>query len=476
MNTMIRTLFLSAATAAGVLGAAYAENSPATFQPLMVGGTPTPQAKGAWQSRGYGWILEVEDSGIAVYQVSQAGCSRDPRVANFLDQFAYRRADAPPNQLIIVSYPGENRYTFDRLPRLPASCNRSEWTPPQLFDHFAASYREQYAFFAQHGFDWEKRVRTHRALVTEETSPRVLFAIFSDMLDGLGDAHVGMNAAFRGQEVAFRTGRGSTLQRIDDLAVKTRQPVADLKARWLEAYYRGIRDTVLGGKYREGANGKFIWGRIGSDIGYVNVSAVEKYTDGPLADNIVLVNDLMNRILAEFDGVDAVILDVTNNSGGYDRLAREIVGHFAAERTLAYSKHPFGAQGVTPDVFYAEPSAGRRYTGPVYLLTSDVTVSGGEILTMTMRVLPNVTQVGTPTRGALSDRLTKVMPDGSDFSISNEIYLDPEGKLFEVVGIPPHRALEIFPADDMYAGHAKAVNTLVGQIRAGSAGRFSQKR
>jgi carboxyl-terminal processing protease len=85
-----------------------------------------------------------------------------------------------------------------------------------------------------------------------------------------------------------------------------------------------------------------------------------------------------------------------------------------------------------------------------------------------MRVLPNVMQVGTATRGALSDRLTKVLPDGSDFSLSNEVYLDPDGKLYEAVGIPPHRALDVFPANDLEGGHAQAVGELVRLIRMGS--------
>jgi carboxyl-terminal processing protease len=411
-------------------------DSDTDFQPLLPAGAAAPEVRGIWRSRGYGWILELPDHGLHVYQFSTAGC--------------------------------ENRYTFDRLPELPASCLRNSWDPPHEFDHFVASYRENYAFFKERQFDWELRVRSHRSLVTKDTSPRMLFAIFSDMLDSLGDGHVSLNAWFRGEPVAFRTGRGPTLQRINDLAAATRQSPLDVRARWLAAYNRDIRQIVLQGAWEETPNGKVIWGRIGTDIGYLNLSSVEDFTSGSLADNIRFINDLMDRILKGFEGVSSVIVDITNNSGGYDRLAREIAGRFAERRTLAYSKHAYGATGTSPDVFYAEPSNGRRFVGRTYLLTSDVTASGGEILTLTMRVLPNVTQVGTATRGALSDRLTKVLPDGSDFSLSNEIYLDPQGKLYEALGIPPHRTLEIFPLNDLEGGHAKAVAELVRQIRAGT--------
>jgi carboxyl-terminal processing protease len=464
-RSQCRAPVLIALALIGPLRAIGAKASDDVFQPLLQDGVAPAEVRGTWQSRGYGWILELTDRGLKLHQTSRAGCSTDPRTAEFVTQFAYRQTDAPKNLLVIVQYPGENRYIFDRLSRLPEPCTRTDWDAPHLFEHLVASYREQYAFFKERHFDWEQRVLTARPLVRKNTSPRVLLAIFSDLLDSLGDAHVGLNATFHGEPVAFRTGRGPTLQRLNELAATTRQPVGDVKEHWLAAYNRGVRQVVLQGDWQETSNGKVVWGRVGKEIGYINVSSVEDFTPGSLADNIRFINDLMDRILGEFAGVRAVILDVTNNTGGYDRLAREIAGHFADQPTPAYTKRAYGAVGTAPDVFYVHPSGGRRFNGPTYLLTSDVTVSGGEILTLAMRVLPNVTQIGTPTRGALSDRLTKVLPDGSDFSVSNEIYLDPSGKLYEALGIPPQRALEIFPANDLEGGHAKAVNELVHLIR-----------
>jgi carboxyl-terminal processing protease len=442
-----------------------AQRSAPAYAAMFNGGVPAPEARGVWQSRGYGWIIDLRDNGFTVYHRSAAGCSADPRIDDFSANFAFRDTATPPGQLALAVYPGENRYVFDRIDRLPRECSRTDWTPKRMFEHFAASYREHYAFFKQRAVDWETRVAANRPLVTNRTSPRVLFAIFSDMLDGLGDPHVVLNGRFRGEPLAFRSGRGVTLQRINDVAARNGQSPTEARARWEAAYARGIRDTVLGGKFQEAGSGKVLWGRIGNDIGYINVTAVEGFDGDVLERNVLYINRLMDRILAEFDGVRAVIVDITKNVGGYDRLAREIAGHFAVERTLAYTKRAYGAKGTDPDVFFVEPSTGRRFTGPVYLLTSDVTASGGEILAMTMRVLPNVMQIGTPTRGALSDRLLKVLPDGSEFSISNEIYLDAEGRLFEAVGVPPHKQLAIFPADDPENGHAKAVMNVVEQIR-----------
>jgi C-terminal processing protease CtpA/Prc len=74
---------------------------------------------------------------------------------------------------------------------------------------------------------------------------------------------------------------------------------------------------------------------------------------------------------------------------------------------------------------------------PLVVLTDDFTVSAAETATMALRALPGTVQIGQPTRGVLSDRLEKVLPNGWTFSLSNEVYMDPKGKIFEGAGVPP---------------------------------------
>jgi hypothetical protein len=67
-----------------------AEGSDGAYRPLLRDGVPAAQFQGVWQSRGYGWILELNEHGMVVHQTSAAGCSIDPRTAEFGAQFAYR--------------------------------------------------------------------------------------------------------------------------------------------------------------------------------------------------------------------------------------------------------------------------------------------------------------------------------------------------------------------------------------------------
>src|SRR6185312_943777 len=107
----------------------------------------------------------------------------------------------------------------------------------------------------------------------------------------------------------------------------------------------------------------------------------------------------------------------------------------------------------------------QRYVGPVYLLTSDVTLSAAEVFGLYMRALPNVVQVGETTRGAFSDMIEKPLPNGWLLDISAEVYRDPDGRSYEAHGLPPKLKREVFPADDLFGGHARAVLALIEEIR-----------
>jgi carboxyl-terminal processing protease len=120
---------------------------------------------------------------------------------------------------------------------------------------------------------------------------------------------------------------------------------------------------------------------------------------------------------------------------------------------------------VEPQTFEVAPSTRARYLGPVYLLTSDITLSAGEVFALYMRALPSVIQVGETTRGAFSDTINKPLPNGWMLVLPGEIYRDPSGQSYEVHGLPPQRRFEVFPRNDLFGGHAKRVLVLMDDIR-----------
>jgi carboxyl-terminal processing protease len=101
------------------------------------------------------------------------------------------------------------------------------------------------------------------------------------------------------------------------------------------------------------------------------------------------------------------------------------------------------------------------------MLTSDITLSAGEVFALYMRALPNVVHVGETTRGAFSDKIDKPLPNGWRLALSAEIYRDRDGNSYEARGLPPQVKREVFPADALADGHARRVLELMDEIRRG---------
>ncbi|MDI1434583.1 S41 family peptidase [Polyangium sorediatum] len=408
----------------------------------------------------------MTDKGLRLHHETTAGCYADPAgTAALSEMFGYSQT-GPEGTVYFLSRPGETQYLFDRLDRLPASCDQNRaWNAATVFDVFAATLSEHYAFFKERNLDWSARVEAGRAQVSPGMPERELFEVLSTTLRGLGDAHVHLSAEIDAEALSFEEPHSRTLELVAARARAEGQPAKEVERAWRRAYRDDILQVILGGKGRQTANDRIFWGFVGPRIGYLNVVTMGGFGGGgSLEKELSALNLVLDEAVSAFQGADAVLVDVTNNRGGYDLIARALASRFADQKRVAFTKHAYRANGVAPQAFYVEPSPRARFTGRVYLLTSDVTVSAGETFTMTMRALPNVVHVGTTTRGAFSDVLEKPLPNGWMVKLSNEIYLDPKGQRVEVRGIPPQETLEFFPEDDLSNGHAKAVRRLAEEL------------
>ena len=98
------------------------------------------------------------------------------------------------------------------------------------------------------------------------------------------------------------------------------------------------------------------------------------------------------------------------------------------------------------------------------LLTSEVTVSAGEIFTMAMRALPSVTHIGEATSGALSDILPKPLPNGWSLRLSHEIYEDGYRILWEGRGVEPEREERVLIPERIDESHLELLRRLGDEL------------
>lgn len=162
-------------------------------------------------------------------------------------------------------------------------------------------------------------------------------------------------------------------------------------------------------------------------------------------------------------GVQGVIVDLSNNRGGWDKIAKAIPARFTDQAYVGFTTATRGS-GLSPFPHIIEPASGPRFTGPVYLLTSDVTVSGGELATLAQRQNPRVVHAGATTRGAFSTPLAKRLPNGWLLELSNEIFAALDGSVYEETGIKPSTALEVYPGGAPVEGHWRTVEAFAEMI------------
>jgi carboxyl-terminal processing protease len=449
---------------------------------LQLAGAPIPAARGdqdmselsapdgVWRSRGYGWLWVIEDGRLRTYEVAGSYCIASGRsIAYIADSF--RVGDDARSFRIALDDPTYH-IEFEKLEALPAACTRKpDASPAGVIAAIEEIFTAHYAFFRERKVDWPAIVRAAKARVGADTSEKALLETIRHLISHFDDDHVSLRARIDGHTVVLNTGEGKALRGVAEQARRKGIEFNDELERWKRAVWtnESVKE-LLGGTARRAANGNIRYGLIDGDIGFLSVLSMADFAESGRGDAAAL-NRALDDALALFKGAAAVIVDVSLNDGGHDRLARQLAARFAGSRTLAYSKYPGDAPGSRPQAVHIEPSDRLRYTGPVYLLTSNVTVSAAEIFTMAMRALPNVTHVGQTTRGSLSDQLTKRLPNGWRLTLSNEVYLDADGAAWEGIGIPPEIPVEVFSEQQQPATVVPAVRAVVDCIRRGQCSR-----
>lgn len=452
---------LSLAAAAAVLSFTAPAFAESPFWPVQAKGAVASELRGVWRSRGYGWIVAFGPDGGKLFQTAGGACYPDPRQGADPDGIMSVWRAEGQGVITLAGDTAGTRYLFDRLPSLPAACaSAAPWTPDRVAAFVADTFAELYPNSAERGLDWSARKAATLAKLSPQATDDQLWTALSDMLAGVDDPHVELHGVVGGAQRDLEPGVSPTLSR-----VHAADPDGSEKA-WLQAYREGILTQVLTGKGRQAANNRIFWGRA-DDIGYLNIVTMGAFARNAAPDDPRPLDAVLDEALTAFAGAKAVVIDVSNNRGGYDTISRAIAGRFTDQPRPAYSKVAVGAKAA-PQTVTVEPSRGPRFTGPVYLVTSDITVSAGETFGLMMKALPNVKHVGGATHGAYSDQLPKPLPNGWAFALPAELYKSPDGRDLEGRGLAPDAPMVIFPPQDLNGGHAKAINALMMEIRRGT--------
>ena len=429
--------------------------------------------RGVWFSDGYGYVIDRRHEALRAYDATPGTCieiSLEPetRLSDFYD-FAIVRQDQSVVRLWTEDEPHQTQYQVKS--ELPPACEGAgpDATPISVFDHFAAYFTEHYVFFDLFDVDWSERVKARRSEIANDMSNAELFDALTGMIRDVRDAHVELMGDVDGEGRKFDANEGIVPSLIENNA---RVQSGTQNPGDAGAFYEGYLDGNISGSILKGmgfaSQNKYLrYGMATEEIGYIAIFHVARYAigdDQSSGAQKAAIRQEMGKAIAHFQQQAArvVIVDLSLNFGGFDYVGREIASHFATLPTTTYSKQALDTEALIPPTIYTLEPADVVFAGPIYLLTTNGTVSGGETLSLSLRALPQVTHLGETTRGALSDKLEKPLPNGWEVTLSNELYLDHEGRRWEGEGIPPEIPLQVFEGTaDPLASHRDAVAKVV---------------
>jgi carboxyl-terminal processing protease len=407
---------------------------------------PYSLPEGIWQTLGYGFVFNVQKDRIAEFDVLGSQCMATGVRTPIQFSADFGDFEAIPSAKTETWRLKTSGMEVTRLDGLPESCATPlahDVRPLVNFDYFWGTFHTHYPFFAAHGVDWDavrSELRPQAAALPEDGD---VFPILSDMVGRLKDSHAGISDGKRFTHIRKHPypeemgPNGPFL--LDD----------HYMIGGLRAYMRGP-DSPLSAPAQTAGNGQVLYGRIkasglanGSGIGYIALFGMKQFGaneggDTPVDVSVQSARMAMRQVVESLRGVKGVVIDLRYNGGGEDAVALAIAGFFTDRPVPAYTKRAyFDGKLTAPYPVIVRPEAGERLAVPIVFLTSDMTVSAGEVFVLDLKALPHRTQIGQPTRGSLSDRLEKVLPNGWGFSLSNEIYTDTRGRVFEVTGVTP---------------------------------------
>ena len=423
---------------------------------LLIQTPDAPAPNGVFQAKGYSWIVDRSASGFRLYHHTASACWPDPEGGDLASIFA--RVVPGPDRVVGLTEAGVEQatvYPFEPLPALPAACETPDIGDRAAVVAIADLMQTHYPAFVARDVDFAARRREVLDALPDNPTKAQAFEAAERLLAGLDDPHLDLEAEIAGQDRAMTVSQGATLD-----AVHARAGERPERA-WLGAWRQGLEQTILGGQGHVAGNNRLFWG-VRDGVGYLAVLTMGGF-DAEDGQDTTALDAALDEAMRAFSGARAVVVDVSNNRGGYDSIGRRIAGRFADRPRTAYTKHPFGVD-MRPQAIEVRPSSGPRYLGPVWLLTSDVTVSAGETFTQMMRVFPNVTHAGRGTRGALSDQTPVPLANGWRFAMPMEVYATPDGEVLEGRPIQPEILLDLYPANDIDQGHARAVVALMDRL------------
>ncbi|SEL67456.1 Peptidase family S41 [Aquimarina amphilecti] len=392
---------------------------------------------GFWMSEEKGYILELTDDNNIFYNVNTIGCSIQDDDFIPEDYFGLQLELSNENELVASTDLSDSEIVFTRLSSQTPNCLPDQVSstedPKVNFDHFWNIFNDHYAFFDTRNVDWSQ-YEDLRDQVTADN----FYDVLEELVVLLEDAHVSVYD--EDNDIEINSGEPKLLERLNanltgELIIESEDDYFNL----VDQKVTTIVTEYLKGNFEIDDSENILWGLIDDTVGYIVIGTMEGYGTN-FSNELSTLNTVLDTIMNDLreSGVSKLIIDIRFNDGGYDTAALDMVSRFMDQERISYFKKARLGDSFTENKsFSVGPKGDFQFTDDIIVLTSPYSVSAAELFALCVKDLPYVTIVGENTAGAFSTILTHILPNGAEVGLSNEVYSDAQGEVFEAVGIGP---------------------------------------
>ncbi|MBU1700581.1 MAG: S41 family peptidase [Candidatus Eisenbacteria bacterium] len=304
-----------------------------------------------------------------------------------------------------------------------------------LFDQVWEEFDRTYPYFDYKGIDWNDLKESHRSDFAGDLAPDEFVDKLAILLRELRDFHV----SIRKPDGGFAEVYNRQIER---------NYTSDPRNRYSVSGYETMGDGVI----RHG------W--LADEIAYIRIDTFAREAYAPLRESDI------DKLFTQYGNARGMIIDIRPNNGGDETIAAGIAGWFT-DKPLTYGytarrNGPGHDEFEPPQKKVLEPHEGGRYAGPVACLIGERCMSSAEWFTLMMKACPQVTLIGSATRGSSGNPAELRLPNGVVCGIPSWMAFTSEMKPFEDVGLPPEITI---PAEESFdAEHDFVVERAIREL------------
>jgi hypothetical protein len=286
--------------------------------------------------------------------------------------------------------------------------------PTSVFNQIWKDFDENYGLYEVKNIDWDSVYQALSPEVDDQMTPSQLYQSVVSMLSILNDKHVTLFPASNPELPRWSID-------LDQDGVFHNE-VFDFDV---------VKENYLSDLHEPAAFAHYGW--INSKTGYLHLQHMDASRKS--------YEKVLDEALAFFVDAEELILDLRDCSGGYDPNSQYVAGRFCNEPQLYMTTRKKNGPGhddfAETQHYHVEPTGKRQFNRPVIFLTSSMTASAGETLTLALNTQNHIRQMGGTTAGNFSDNPMWEASNGWSYTISVGDYRDARGKSFEGIGIKP---------------------------------------